>query len=153
MSDEIEVRQAFQDDADIIAQFNRRMALETENITLEHDMVRKGVMNLIHHPHRGFYLVAEKHDRILGSLMVTREWSDWRNGDFWWIQSVYVKPEERRQGTYRSLYNRVLEIAQQHGDVCGIRLYVEQNNLIAQKTYESLGMKPSHYKVYQADLA
>lgn len=148
----ITIRQSEPKDAATIAEFNIRMAKETEGIKLDSDTVFKGVVHLIENPKNGFYLIAEKQAEILGSLMITTEWSDWRNGDFWWIQSVYVKPEGRRKGIYSYLYKEVQNMARLKGDVCGIRLYVEQNNLTAQKAYESLGMKASHYKVYQADL-
>lgn len=152
MNNHINIRQATLADAAIITEFNVNMALETENKQLDQHIVLKGVNNLIETPENGFYLVAEKDNKILGSLMITTEWSDWRNGDFWWIQSVYVKPEERRQGVYSSLYDSVTELAKSIQSVCGIRLYVEQNNSTAQQTYESLGMKASHYLVYEADL-
>jgi ribosomal protein S18 acetylase RimI-like enzyme len=152
MPNKITIRSAKLPDATTIAEFNIRMAKETEGIKLDSDIVHKGVTHLIENPKNGFYLVADKQGDILGSLMITTEWSDWRNGDFWWIQSVYVKPEGRRQGIYSYLYKEVQNMAKSQGDVCGIRLYVEQNNLSAQKAYESLGMKASHYKVYQADL-
>lgn len=152
MPNQIIIRQSQFKDAATIAEFNIKMAKETEGIKLNSDTVYQGVVHLIENPQNGFYLVAEKKEEILGSLMITTEWSDWRNGDFWWIQSVYVKPEGRRQGIYSYLYKEVQNMAREQGDVCGIRLYVEQYNMTAQKAYESLGMKASHYKVYQADL-
>ena len=104
---------------------------------------------MIEDPQMGFYLVVELDNGIQASLMVTTEWSDWRNGMFWWIQSVYVRPEYRRQGLYRELYQRVKELAEQESAVCGFRLYVEHWNTVAQKTYASLGMTEIGYKMFE----
>ena len=107
------------------------------------------MLALINDENKGFYLVAEKNSQVLGSLMVTTEWSDWRNGVFWWVQSVYISPDFRRQGIYAQLYAQVKTLADQQPNVCGFRLYVETENIIAQKTYESLGMQQSHYLMYE----
>jgi GNAT superfamily N-acetyltransferase len=152
MPNQIQIRKALPQDAEVIAEFNIKLAKETESIKLDRETVLKGVTSMIANPMNGFYLVAQLQDNILGSLMITSEWSDWRNGNFWWIQSVYVRPEGRRQGIYSYLYEHVRELAHRQGNVCGIRLYVEQYNFTAQRAYESLGMKASHYRVYQADL-
>jgi ribosomal protein S18 acetylase RimI-like enzyme len=104
---------------------------------------------MIDNPQMGFYLVVELDNNIQASLMVTTEWSDWRNGMFWWIQSVYVRSAYRRQGLYRELYERVKELAEQEPAVCGFRLYVERDNLTAQKTYQSLGMSETDYRLYE----
>ncbi len=112
-------------------------------------ILTKGVSALIVDDNKGFYLVAEQNDIVVGSLMVTTEWSDWRNGVFWWVQSVYITPDFRRQGIYAQLYAQVKTLAEQQHNVCGFRLYVEKENLIAQKTYESLGMQPTHYLMYE----
>lgn len=125
------------------------MALETENKELDGDILSKGVNRLIADPSKGFYLVAEQNNQVVGSLMVTTEWSDWRNGVFWWVQSVYISPDFRRQGIYSKLYEQVKDLAEKQGDVCGFRLYVEKDNSIAQQTYESLGMHSSHYLMYE----
>ena len=93
--------------------------------------------------------MAEQHGQVVGSLMVTTEWSDWRNGVFWWVQSVYISPDYRRQGIYGQLYAQVKTLAEQQQNVCGFRLYVEKENVIAQKTYASLGMEQSHYLMYE----
>ncbi|HKA39395.1 MAG TPA: GNAT family N-acetyltransferase, partial [Burkholderiales bacterium] len=100
-------------------------------------------------PELGFYVVAQRNGDIVGSLMVTTEWSDWRNGSFWWIQSVYVLPQARRQGIYRRLHEFVKAEAGRKGDVCGFRLYVERGNVPAQNTYASLGMVETEYKLYE----
>jgi ribosomal protein S18 acetylase RimI-like enzyme len=104
---------------------------------------------MIDNPQMGFYLVVELDNGIQASLMVTTEWSDWRNGMFWWIQSVYVRPQYRRQGLYRELYERVKELAEQEPAICGFRLYVERDNTAAQQTYRSLGMSETEYKLFE----
>ena len=143
------IRPATLNDAQALADFNSAMAMETENMTLAPEVILAGVRNLITNPHRGFYLVAEVEDKVVASLMVTTEWSDWRNGEFWWVQSVYVQAAWRRQGLYTRLYNKVKQLAQQQGDVCGFRLYVEQDNHIAQQTYKQLGMAETHYNLFE----
>ncbi len=143
------IRQALAQDAAELAEFNISMARETESVELIPDVIRAGVEAMIQHPERGFYLVVELDNGIQASLMVTTEWSDWRNGTFWWIQSVYVRPQYRRQGLYRELYERVKELAEQDSSVCGFRLYVERDNRIAQQTYASLGMRETEYKIFE----
>ncbi len=143
------IRQALAQDAAELAEFNISMARETESVELSPDVIRAGVEAMIQHPERGFYLVVELDNGIQASLMVTTEWSDWRNGTFWWIQSVYVRPRYRRQGLYRELYERVKELAEQDSSVCGFRLYVERDNRIAQQTYASLGMRETEYKIFE----
>lgn len=143
------IRQALAQDAAELAEFNISMARETESVELIPDVIRAGVENMIEHPERGFYLVVELDNGIQASLMVTTEWSDWRNGMFWWIQSVYVRPQYRRQGLYRELYERVKELAEQEPSVCGFRLYVERENTVAQQTYASLGMSETEYKIFE----
>jgi ribosomal protein S18 acetylase RimI-like enzyme len=103
-------------------------------------------------PSKGLYYIAESTGKIAGQLMITYEWSDWRNATFWWIQSVYVHPEYRNHGVFRALYRFIETIARTHGDVCGVRLYVEKENDRAQKTYEALGMKHSHYEMMEMGL-
>jgi ribosomal protein S18 acetylase RimI-like enzyme len=132
-----------------LVKFNQLMAWETEQKTLDKIVLCKGVAALVADHNKGFYLVAEQDNNVVGSLMVTTEWSDWRNGVFWWVQSVYISPDFRRQGVYAQLYAEVKILAEQQQNVCGFRLYVEKENLIAQKTYESLGMEKSHYLMYE----
>lgn len=139
-------------DLDVLVEFNRALVSETEGRELSLDIVTAGVETLLTRENLGFYLLAEKNGKVAGSLMITTEWSDWRNGLYWWIQSVYVRPEFRRQGVYRKLYKYVKQKAQQKQNglkVCGFKLYVEQQNTIAQKTYKALGMKESHYYLYE----
>jgi ribosomal protein S18 acetylase RimI-like enzyme len=111
--------------------------------------VADGVEVLLANPDRGFYLVAEQGGLVVGALMVTFEWSDWRNGLFWWIQSVYVRPESRRDGILSSLYQFVKSRAEKEPEVCGLRLYVEQENVGAQKAYDALGMTRTRYEMYE----
>lgn len=143
------IRRALSQDARELAEFNISMARETEGMELIPEVIAAGVRTMIKTPQMGFYLVVELDNNIQASLMITTEWSDWRNGIFWWIQSVYVRPEYRRQGLYRELYARVKELAEQEPAVCGFRLYVERDNKSAQKTYQSLGMKETDYKIFE----
>jgi ribosomal protein S18 acetylase RimI-like enzyme len=138
-------------DAETIAGFNRAMALETEGLSLQVERSLQGAQRLLRDPALGFYLVAERAGEVAGSLMVTYEWSDWRNGHFWWIQSVYVRPGARRQGVFRALYGAVAAMVEQDASVCGLRLYVESSNARAQATYASLGMERTHYLVYEQE--
>ncbi len=143
------IRKATESDSESIIEFNIAMARETENKILKRDEIEPGVTGLFQKPEYGFYIVAESGGTVVGSLMITFEWSDWRNGLFWWIQSVYVVPEHRRTGIYRRMYQKVKEMAANKPDVCGFRLYVEKENISAQKTYASLGMSETHYKMYE----
>ena len=143
------VRQATSADAPPLIEFNRAMARETEGKELLPEVIGAGVRALLANPAAGFYVVAESEGRVVGALLITKEWSDWRNGTFWWIQSVYVQPEFRRQGVYKSLYRHVQAMAANDPGVCGFRLYVERENTRAQATYRSLGMKETHYRVFE----
>lgn len=143
------VCRALTDDAEAIAANNVAMAQETENKVLGPSIVDTGVRAVLADSDKGFYLVAEEHDHIVGQLLVTFEWSDWRNAWFWWIQSVYVVPPARRQGVYSALHDHVCSLAQEQGDVCGIRLYVDADNDAGHRTYESLGMKKTRYHMYE----
>lgn len=145
----INIRVARQVDVSLLVKFNQLMAWETEQKKLDEVVLSKGVSALITDDTKGFYLVAEYNNEVVGSLMVTTEWSDWRNGVFWWIQSVYISPDYRRQGIYAQLYAQVKVLAEQQKNVCGFRLYVEKENFIAQKTYEKLGMEETHYLMYE----
>jgi ribosomal protein S18 acetylase RimI-like enzyme len=142
------IRLATPADAGVLIEFNAAMALETEGKELLTDIIGAGVRSLLGNPAAGFYLLAEQ-ESVVGSLMITKEWSDWRNGTFWWIQSVYVQPEFRRQGVYKKLYRHVQELAANDPEVCGFRLYVERENSRAQATYRALGMKQTHYLVFE----
>ncbi len=139
------IRRAALDDAAVIADFNSRMAWETEHKRLESAVVGAGVRAVLADPAKGWYFVAEEAGEVRGQLMLTFEWSDWRNGWFWWIQSVYVHPVARRRGVFRALYRHVVELARAEGNVLGLRLYVEKENRSAQGTYAGLGMEELGY--------
>ena len=143
------IRRALAQDAAELAEFNINTASETEPFELIPEVVAAGVRTMIENPQMGFYLVVELDNGIQASLMITTEWSDWRNGMFWWIQSVYVRPAYRRQGLYRELYARIKELAEQEPNVCGFRLYVEKENIKAQKAYQALGMSETDYKMFE----
>ena len=145
------IRKAVRTDITTIAQFNAAMALETEHLTLDSSRLLLGVEGLFDNPNNGFYLVAEYNGAIVGQLMITYEWSDWRNGLFWWIQSVYVHPEYRAQKIYRALYEHTVTLAKEQKNVCGLRLYVEKENERAHHVYEKLGMSLTNYDMYEVD--
>jgi ribosomal protein S18 acetylase RimI-like enzyme len=145
----LSIRKAASEDIETLVNFNISMAKETENINLDESTVHSGVKYLIENPDYGFYLIAENKDGIAGSLMITKEWSDWRDGFFWWIQSVYVKPEFRRKGVYKSLYNFVKELSHKDIKCRGYRLYVEKNNKKAISAYQNLGMEETYYKLFE----
>ncbi len=138
-------------DIDFIVQCNRDMAGETEDLGLDADVLRGGISYLMAHRGEGFYLVARRDGVAVGTLMVTFEWSDWRNGRFWWIQSVYVLPAARRQGVYRALHEAVRQAASRDAQACGIRLYVERENVTAQQTYREIGMQETRYRLYEEE--
>lgn len=151
MEHTLNIRTASAADVATIAEFNAAMALESEAITLDMDVLTDGVAAALADAGKAFYLLAEIGGNPVGQLMVTYEWSDWRNGWIWWVQSVYVIPERRRQGIYRSLYLRLREMAQTQGDIRELRLYVMRGNAMAKRTYESLGMRHSEYDMYVAE--
>ena len=139
------------EDIEVIAQFQVDMAMESEGTLLDIETVTKGVTAAINDGNKGCYYIARVDGETVGSLMLTREWSDWNNGWYWWIQSVYVAPEYRRQGIYKSMYQAVCEDARQQ-NVAQVRLYVDKTNIRGQKVYASLGMQESHYLIYEKTL-
>ena len=153
------IRAAVAADSDLIAEWAIAMAWETEHKRLDPATIRAGVQAGIADPVKARYFIA-MHDAVLaghetigipaGTLMLTREWSDWRNGDWWWIQSVYVAPEHRRRGVFAALYRHVERLARDADGVVGLRLYVEKDNAAAQRTYASLGMQDAGYAMYEA---
>jgi GNAT superfamily N-acetyltransferase len=148
---EITIRTATPADIDTIVASNAAMALETEDRQLDPETLRTGVSSALSDPTRGVYYLAQAGGRVVGQLLITKEWSDWRDGWFWWIQSVFVAPEARRTGVYRVLHEHVVAEARRAGDVCGIRLYTERGNTRAQQVYERLGMQRSPYVMYELD--
>jgi len=144
-----EFRAARGQDIPAIVQFQLAMARETEGLVLDEDICTAGVRAVFGHPERGLYYVGEINHIVAGSMLITYEWSDWRNGVVWWIQSVYVLPQFRRQGIYRGLYSCIQAMARADESVRAIRLYVDRRNISAQKLYESLGMNGDHYQVFE----
>lgn len=147
----LSIRAATADDCPVLVTFNQELAQATEGKVLDAERLARGIARVLADPVRGRYLVAEWDGRPVGCLMLTREWSDWRDAWFWWIQSVFVAAEARRRGVYRALHERVLSQARAAGDVCGLRLYVERSNTSAQSTYRSVGMGPGAYELYEVD--
>jgi GNAT superfamily N-acetyltransferase len=142
------IRKATPEDSEVIIDFQQKMAWETEHMTLVPEIIYKGVKAVFKDGARGQYWVAEEKDNIVASLLITYEWSDWRNCNIWWFQSVYVLPEFRRKGIFRSMYLHIKDEAGKES-IAGLRLYVETNNSVAQNTYEALGMKSFHYKMFE----
>jgi ribosomal protein S18 acetylase RimI-like enzyme len=155
--DQLNIRRAMPEDTTTIVSFSAAMALETEGRHLDLDRLHLGTISLLENPARGFFIVAEQGEgdrrRLLGQLMVTYEWSDWRNGAFWWIQSVYVDPAWRRQSVFRRMHENVMATAKATPNVCGVRLYVEKNNGAAQVVYRKVGLTPSSYVIFETDFA
>jgi len=147
------IRPAQRADIPFLAAANAAMAWQTEGKRLDPERLARGVAAVFDAPQRGFYRIAEEDGVALGCLLVTREWSDWRDGDWWWIQSVYVQPAARRRGVFRALYADVEAAARAAGDVVGLRLYVECENERAQRTYAALGMAETHYRLYEREFA
>lgn len=146
---EIKVRLATAAEAGRIADFNRALALETEGLALKEMTVTAGVVALMGHPERGFYLVAELDGGLAGCLLVTYEWSDWRNKMFWWISSHYVKPELRGRGVYAAMDAKLQELAAREGNVCGFRAYAHRDHKPIQDVYRGLGMAQKDYLVFE----
>lgn len=149
MNDGLKVRAAKREEVPILVDFNWKMAWETEQLELDRARLTAGVRGIFERPERGFYLLAQIGDEVVGMLMVTTEWSDWRNGNFWWIQSVYVAEAFRKRGVFSALYREVRQRASETPDVCGCRLYVEQENTRAQQAYRQKGFKETHYHLYE----
>lgn len=146
------LRRATEFDFDTIVFNNIEMARETEGLDLEKSQVIKGVKSALGDSNKGFYLIAEVDDQPAGQLMITREWSDWRNKTFWWIQSLYIKPEYRHSGIFSGLYQKILDLARADGNICGLRLYVDADNSLAQQVYQKFGMNQSRYLMYEQEL-
>jgi GNAT superfamily N-acetyltransferase len=151
----LSIRPATPKDIDALVRFSASMAWETERRRLDRRRLRRGTQAVLRKPARGFYLVAELPQRspasVIGQLLITFEWSDWRNATFWWIQSVYVDSAWRRRGVYRRMHEAVLRLARKQGDVCGVRLYVEGENAVAKTVYAKVGLDVSPYRVFEND--
>ncbi len=145
------IRYALPSDISAVVQFNAAMALETEGKTLDSETLERGVRALFDDPGKGFYVVAESGGIPVGCLLITYEWSDWRNGFFWWIQSVFVLPAYRRRGVYTLLHRFIEACARDHADVRGIRLYVDKDNVRARQVYEALGMTRARYDMFEME--
>ncbi|MCI0706677.1 MAG: GNAT family N-acetyltransferase [Ignavibacteriae bacterium] len=145
------IRPATLNDAERITEFNALMAKETENIELDLTRLRAGVESVLRDKSKGVYYIAEENGSALGQTLITYEWSDWRNGMFWWIQSVYVQKDYRGKGVFKAMFEHLRTLAKQEQTVCGLRLYVEEHNSRAQQTYERLGMKKTYYDMYELD--
>ncbi len=142
-------RSATRADAEAIVDFQVAMALETEDLRLDPATCASGVLAVLENPAHGFYYVAEVESRAIGVALTTFEWSDWRNGVVWWIQSVYVHPDFRKRGVYAGLYRHIQQLAESNPLVRGIRLYVDRRNTAAQQVYTRLGMNGEHYQVFE----
>ena len=145
------IRNTDEEDISTIVNFNSAMAMETENKQLDSVTVHKGVEAMLNNRELGFYLITDSDGVPVGQLMVTKEWSDWRNGEFWWIQSVYVYADYRKNNVYRKLYNEVTKLVKESEKVCRIRLYVDKKNTNAQKVYFKLGITESNYLFFEED--
>ena len=145
----ITVKEANPGDENVIVDFQLRMAKETEQIDLDRDIVNKGVNAVLNSPGKGIYFVAESGNKIIASLLITFEWSDWRNGNVYWIHSVYVLPEFRKKGVFKTMYLHLKNIVQKDNNIVGLRLYVDKTNTNARKVYETIGMNGDHYMLFE----
>ena len=152
MNPELHLRDASLADLEVIVEFNARLAHETEDRELDRAVLTGGVAALLRDATKGRYFVAEQAGDVVGQVMVTYEWSDWRNGQFWWIQSVYVRADSRGAGVFKALFAHVSRLAQSQPEVCGLRLYVEEDNASARAVYARLGLRPTTYGVMEREL-
>lgn len=143
------IRPATPADVNLVVDMNDRLAWESEHKKLNRDLLTPGVHAVLADAARGRYFMAERDGVVVGQTMITYEWSDWRNGWIWWIQSVYVIPEARAQGVFRALYTHILDTARKAGNVIGLRLYVEKENRVAHHTYQRMGMEWTDYLVME----
>lgn len=153
VSDDVLIRRARLEDVETLIRFSAAMARETEQRTLDPGRLRQGTLAVFDQAERGMFYVAEHRPTLMvvGQCLITYEWSDWRNAQFWWIQSVYVDPQWRRRGVYRRLHDTIRQQAEATPDVCGIRLYVEQGNSVAQRTYEAVNLHRAKYEIWEVD--
>ncbi len=146
---ETKIRRATIEDISTIVEFNEAMALETEEKILDRSILNSGVKAVFQDPKHGFYIICELDQTVRASLMITYEWSDWRNGMYMWIQSVFVQKEYRQQGLYKLMYDYVKTLVEKDSNFAGVRLYVDEKNLNAQKVYTKLGMEKSNYQLFE----
>ncbi len=155
LHERLTIRPAMVNDLDVLTEFSAAMALETEHRRLDKTRLRAGTQAVIERPEHGRFYVAELLTDgcpiIVGQFLITYEWSDWRNAQFWWVQSVYVRPDWRRKGVYRRMHQLIESLARSQPDVCGIRLYVERDNETAKHVYERVGLHAAGYEVYESD--
>lgn len=145
---QIEIDRASVNEINWIAAAQVAMAAETEGIALDPEQVIQGVRYIFDHPERGFYILAREGQQPIGCLLILKEWSDWRNGDVWWIHSVYVDPAHRKQGIFKQMFEHIERLARD-SHIRGLRLYVDKNNIIAQRVYKKLGMNKEHYELFE----
>jgi GNAT superfamily N-acetyltransferase len=147
----VTIRPATTADIPAIVRFNASLAEETEGLVLDYNRLLEGVRAVIADPAKGFYLLGLHEGVLAGQIMVTTEWSDWRNGTFWWVQSVYVTPDCRSRGVFTALYRHIETLARSRSDICGLRLYVDEHNQRAREAYEHLGMRHARYRMMEVD--
>jgi GNAT superfamily N-acetyltransferase len=145
----MKIRTAQSVDLELLVKFQLQMALETENVNLDASTLKRGINSLLNDPARGKYFIVEIDKKPVACTMITPEWSDWRCGWIIWLQSVYVLPEYRKQGVFKAMYSYIKDIVDTNMDYRGIRLYVDNTNLLAQKVYKHLGMNGEHYNVWE----
>lgn len=145
----IKIEKASSRHIDDLIDFQQRLAFESENVQLNAETLRAGMSAMFADPSKGSYYVAVENEEVVGCHMITFEWSDWRNGMVWWLQSVYVKETHRKKGIFKMMYDNVISIIRENPDLIGLRLYVDKSNTRAMKVYESMGMDGSHYTVYE----
>ena len=145
----ITIKNANEQDIKTITDFQLKMAFETEKLVLNPEIVIKGVNSVFNNPNNGRYFIAEQDSQVVASLLITHEWSDWRNAQVWWIQSVYVKAEFRKKGIFKKMYQHISELVKNSRNLAGIRLYVDRTNSNARKVYEKIGMNGEHYQLFE----
>ena len=145
----ITIQKALPKHIDILIDFQQRLAFESEGVTLEATTLRKGMEAMFADPGKGFYYIASDGDEIVGCHSITYEWSDWRNGMAWWLQSVYVRESHRKKGVFKVMYDNVISMIKKDPNLIALRLYVDKSNESAMKVYASMGMDGSHYTVYE----
>ncbi|MCF8303200.1 MAG: GNAT family N-acetyltransferase [Bacteroidales bacterium] len=149
LKEKIKIMEALPDEWKVITDFQQKMALETENISLDAETVKKGVQQVFTDHSKGRYYLAKHDGEVVASMLTTFEWSDWRNGTVLWLQSVYVLPDYRKKGIFRMMYHHIKQKVENTESLVGIRLYVDKTNKVAQKVYESLGMSGDHYQLFE----